>query len=249
VTNRTDFDGIANLNALSSGAFVEVDVNVDGNGNLVAKEVEAHEQVAASQMRAAFLGKVLAVQRDAAGNATQIKLFVREEFPDMRTAVPMRSALTVNLSPITIYRIGALGMNEANLTFNASTLGLGAAVGVIGILQPGAPPELNARGVVLRRQAVLGNYTPPLAAGSDGKTGGFTMVPCGAVFQGNPMTVLTFADTVFDSVSGLVALDPKPTIAVKGILLYEQMSGSVNSAPWTAPTWVMQARRVHQLPQ
>ena len=51
----------------------------------------------------------------------------------------------------------------------------------------------------------MGNFNTLLAAGSDGKTGGFTMTPCGGLFGGQAITVLTYPDTVFTGVSGLTA--------------------------------------------
>lgn len=95
----------------------------------------------------------------------------------------------------------------------------------------------------------MGNFNTLQAAGSDGVTGGFTMTPCGALFGGVPITVVTYADTNFTGVSGLPALTPAPTLNTRGVLFYEQTSGVTNGgASWTAPTWVMQARGVHQLP-
>lgn len=95
----------------------------------------------------------------------------------------------------------------------------------------------------------MGNFNTLLAAGSDGVTGGFTMTPCGALFVGNPIIVLTYPDTQFTGVSGLLNLTPAPTLNTCGDLFYEQTSGKATTgASWTAPTWVMQAREVHQLP-
>lgn len=101
----------------------------------------------------------------------------------------------------------------------------------------------------LRPRTVTGNFTALVSAGSDGKTGGFTMTPCGALFGGQPITVLTYADTFFNGVAGLVNLTPSPTLRTYGDLLYEQSSGTSKTGVfWTAPTWVVQARGVHQLP-
>jgi len=248
-TGNTYFDGVAGLSGLTTDTFAEVEAFVDGSGNIVAKEVEVEEQGSAFERRGAFIGRVIDVTRDSAGNATQFKLFVREEHPDLSSAVPLRSALTVNISSTTRFRMVARGMNQGNFTFDPTALGLGQAVVVHGMLQPGTPPILDAKGVFLRPQTILGNYTALLASASDGKTGGFALAPCGAIFQGQPITTLTFGRTAFAGVSGLVGLGPKPTLAVKGLLIYEQTNGSLNSVTWTAPTWVMEAKQIHQLPQ
>ena len=93
------------------------------------------------------------------------------------------------------------------------------------------------------------NFNTFLAAGSDGKTGGFTMTPWGSIFGGKTIIVLTFADTFFGEVSGLPALTPTPTLDTYSLLSYQQTNGtSRGGVSWVGPTWVMQARGVHQLP-
>ena len=57
------------------------------------------------------------------------------------------------------------------------------------------------------------------------------------------------ADTNFTGVNGLTGLTAAPTLNTRGLLFYEQTSGAtVSGGSWVAPTWVLQARQVHQLP-
>jgi hypothetical protein len=81
-------------------------------------------------------------------------------------------------------------------------------------------------------------------------TGGFTMLPCGALFGGQTITVLTFGDDRWrGGLGGLSGLTSGPVIDVAGLLFFEQQNGPGKQPTWTAPTWVMQAKTVHQLPQ
>lgn len=253
VNSHTEFEqegasGTAlSLSSLGVGTFVEVDARMDDSGNMVAKQVEVEEQSA--QQTTAVIGNVLAVTRDASGNATQFTLYVRGVFPNTNASVQPGSTLTVTVSSSTAYAIRHNGMNEANLTFGPASLGLDQSVAVHGALQSGPPATLSADNVVLRPQTILGNFTALLAAQSDDMTGAFTMKPCSQLFGGQTITALTFGDEDFDGVSNLISLGPNPTLAAKGLLFYEQTSGSANSVSWVAPTWVLEARRVHQLPQ
>jgi hypothetical protein len=139
--------------------------------------------------------------------------------------------------------------NRQAFTFSPKTLGVAEKVAVFGVLGSGSPPTMTANHVFLRPRNVMGNFNTLQAAGSDGKTGGFTLTPCGGLFGGTPITVITYSDTNFTGVSGLVALTAAPTLNTRGLLFYEATSGTTNAgASWTAPTWVMQARGVHQLP-
>jgi hypothetical protein len=257
VTSTTDFegDGVSGLSgsaalaALATGTFVEVDAIIDTSGNIIAQEVDAEVAVAASNQGAGFLGEVIGVTYDGSGNATQFNLLVQHETRDVTNEVPLQSSLTVNLQSTTFYWSNWHRWNRHALRFGPKTLGVAEMVAVFGTLQAGTPPTLTAEFVFLRQQKVLGNFTSLLAAGSDDKTGGFTLVPCGPIFQGLPITVLTFDDTKFRGVAGLNELTKQPTLNVAGLLFYEQTNGPAQQPTWTAPTWVMQAKTVRQLPQ
>jgi hypothetical protein len=242
-------DGITSFSELTANTFVEVDAIFNTSGQIIAQTVDSEEQTSPSSQKAAFLGKVIAVTRDGSGNATAFTLLVNNEVPSLNGTVPLHSGLSVTLSSNTTYFTNWQHWNRAAFTFSPKTLGVAEKVGVFGVLGSGASPSLAATHVFLRPRNVLGNFVSLQAAGSDGVTGGFTMTPCGALFRGTPITVITYADTKFTGVSGLVNLAPAPTLNTRGDLFYEQTSGTTAAgASWTAPTWVMQARGVHQLP-
>lgn len=245
-TSTTRFEGISSILNLATGDFAEVDAHVDTAGNVVADEVEVHDSQPVSGTRAAVLGRVISVTRDTSGAATQFTILVTDEFPDERQTIPLRSPLTVNVSGTTLYAIARPALNEENLTFDANAIGVAEKIVVRGPIQSGPPVSLDARLVVLRPRTVMGHFSSLLAAAGDGKTGGFTMVPCGSLFQGQAISVLTFNDTIFDGFSTLTQLGPQPLLGTRGLLIYQPTSGSANGASWTAPTWVLESHYVHQ---
>ncbi|HEV2352356.1 MAG TPA: DUF4382 domain-containing protein [Terriglobia bacterium] len=249
VTSTTNFDDISGLSGLTAGTFIESEVFVDTGGNIIARRVEAEDEEDETERRSAFVGLVTDVTRDTSGNATQFTMFIRGEMPDEGSLAPVKTNLTVNIVPdITNFRITARGTNEGGLSFNAGSLGVGQEVVVHGQIQSGVtPPTVNARGVFLRLQSLVGNFTTLLGAQSDDKTGGFTLVSCAPLFHGQPIPVITFSDTAFANVMGLGELTAAPTIVVKGLLLYEQTGVTLNGIALTPPTLVLEAKQVHQL--
>ena len=261
VTSSTTFqgDGVSGLTGdaalqdLAEGTFVEVDAIVDTSGNIIAQEVDAEAQSAGNGQAGGFLGRVIAVSRDGSGNATGFNLLIGHETMDMTSEVPLHSSLAVTVSNSTNYWTNWRHWNRDSLQFGPQTLGIAEDVAVFGTLTAasgGSPATLSADMVFLRQRNVLGTFQSVLSAGSDNKTGGFTMMPCGDLFQGHTITVLTFGDSRFHNVGGLSGLTAGPVINVAGLLFYEQQNSPAGQQPaWTGPTWVMQAKTVHQLPQ
>jgi len=252
----TGLSGTAALAALTAGTFVEVDAIVDTSGNIIASEVDAEQQVVTTGQHGGFLGKIISVSRDNSGNATGFNLLVGGEAWDMTSEVPLQSSLAVTLADTTHYWSNWHHWNRDSLQFGPQTVGLAEDVAVYGVLTAATtgssptPATLAADVVFLRHRNVLGTFQKLLAAGSDNNTGGFTMLPCGALFGGQTITVLTFGDDRWrGGLGGLSGLTPGPVIDVAGLLFYEQQNGPGNQPTWTAPTWVMEAKTVHQLPQ
>jgi hypothetical protein len=260
VTSTTEFqgDGVSGLSgdaalqALAQGTFVEVDAIVDTSGNIIAQEVDSEAQSVTTGQSGGFLGRVITVTRDGSGNATGLNLLVGHETMDMTSEVPLESSIAVTLSSSTHYWANWRHWNRNSLQFGPQTLGLAEDVAVYGTLTAGTgttPATLAAQAVFLRQRNVLGTFQSMLTAGSDNKTGGFTMMPCGHLFGGQAITVLTFGDSRFHSLGGLSGLTAGPVINVAGLLFYEQQNGPAQQPTWTAPTWVMQAKTIHKLPQ
>jgi hypothetical protein len=241
-------DGVTSFSALQANTFVEVDAIVNTSGQIIAQTVDSEEQTSPSGQKSAFLGKVINVT-PTSGAVTSFTLLVDEEIPSLNGSVPLHSGLNVTLTSSTHYFTNWQHWNREAFTFSPMTLGVAEKVAVFGVLGSGSPPTMTASHVFLRPRNVMGNFNTLLAAESDDKTGGFTMTPCGGLFVGQPITVLTYSDTFFSGVSGLPALTPTPTLNTRGLLFYEQTSGTTKAGvSWTAPTWVLQAREVHQYP-
>jgi hypothetical protein len=251
INNATQFDSendnANSLSQLTAGTFVEVDAYVDTSGNVVAKDVEVEEQENANQHKSAFPGVVISVSHDPSSGATAFLLMVRSEDPDETSLVPMMSNLIVGSSASTRFKITAGGLNEDDLMFDPNTLGVGQEVVVHGEAQKNTnAPFLEASGVFLRLQTLAGNFTA-LLPGASGNAGAFTFTPCGPLFKGQPITVLTFADTAFAGVSGLAGLTAQPTLLVKGLLFYESAPTTLGGVNITAPGLVLEAKQVHEL--
>jgi hypothetical protein len=251
----TGLSGTAALQALAQGTFVEVDATVDTSGNIIAQEVDAEQQAVTTGQYGGFMGKVIAISRDSSGNATGFSLLVGHEDWDMTSEVPLYSSLAVTLSSTTNYWANWHHWNRDSLQFGPQSLGLAEDVAVFGVLTagttgpPATPATLAANVVFLRQRNVMGTFQELLTSGSDNKTGGFTMLPCGPLFGGQLITVLTFGDSRYHKLSGLSGLTNGPVINVSGLLFYEQQNGPAKQPTWTAPTWVMEAKTIHLLPQ
>jgi hypothetical protein len=255
VNGSTDFegDGVTGLSTLSPNTFVEVDAIVDTSGDIIAQEVDAEEQVVTTGQEGGFLGRIIGVTRDSSGNATAFNLLVGREAWDMTSEVPLQSSLAVTVAADTKYRVNWHHWNRQSLQFGPQTLGLAESVAVYGVLTAASgstPVTLTADHVFLRQRNVLGTFKAPLTS----VTGGFTMVPCGDLFGGNTITVLTFGNSSWrGGLGGLSGLTPGPVIDVAGLVFFEQSNGPGTPPIWTAsstsPTWVVQAKAVHQLPQ
>ncbi len=243
-TNSTVFPDSSGLSGLQAGMFIEIDGFVNNQGQIVATEVEIEDLEGGN--RAGFTGIVLSVTRDAAGHATQFTMMVDGEFPDVRSTIPVYNLVTVNVQDSTRFKIAFHKDNEANLSFDATTLGVGQDVVVHGTFQGGGPPQINARSIFLRRQTIRGTFNTLLAAGSDNKTGAFSMAPCTTALRGQTLNVLTFPTTAFANVSGLNGLSGE--ISTRGLLLYEQVPVSANGANLTPPAYVEEAHTVRELP-
>ena len=242
-------DGVTGFSNLTAGTFVEVDAVVNTSGQVVAQIVDAEEQVSATNQTSAFLGKIIALTQDSSGNATAFTLLVDDEVPALASVVPLHSTLAVTLANTTNYFTNWQYLNAQGFTFGPQMLGVAQKVAVFGTLGSGSSPMMTASQVFLRPRSVLGNFNALKVTGSDGVTGGFTMVPCGGLFAGNAITVLTYSETVFTGVTGLQGLTPSPTLDSAGLLFYQQKTGqSKTGVQWYAPTWIMEARGVHQLP-
>jgi len=240
-------DGVTGFSNLAANTFAEVPVSLNTGGQIIARLISAEEQTSTASQRSAFLGRVVGATRDGAGNVTAFSLLVEDEIPDLSSTVPLYSELNVPLGGTVQYFTNSQGANREGFVFGPQTLGAGQKVAVFGALQTGS--TLAPDHIFLRAQNLLGNFQSMVMAGSDGKTGGFTMIPCGGLFGGQAITAATYSNTGFTGAGGLSGLAPTPILDTTGLLFYQLTSGTTTGgATWTAPTWVVETVGVHLPP-
>ncbi len=254
VSSSTTFAGISGLSGLTAWTFVEMDDFLDSKGNIVANTVVAEDQEDQTSGEAAFAGLITSVT-PASGNATQFTLLVGGENPDVSSRVGLFSTLTFNIASSTRFGLTAQAANFANFSFVSANLAAGQRVVVHGTLPSGSgtAQTANARSVFLGLQSILGNLSTnpstPVTT-NDGVDGGFTLLPCSALFQPAQITVLSAQQTAFLGISNLYSLNTTGThfLLVKGLLFNEQSTTSFGVESWTVPANVQVANQIHQLP-
>ena len=236
--------------AILGGSFVEVDGYVNSQGYLVARSVAVEDQENVSENRLGAIGHIASITTDAAGYATQFTLFVTDEQPESPSILDPTSFATVNVSDTTQFQNAARATNFATLPFDGTSLQVGQEVVVHGPVTKGTGnvTEISADSIYLIPQTHDGNFSSAVQTGSDDRTGAFYMNPCGLIFQGLPILVLTNSETAFVNVTGLSGLTPQPELAVKGLLFYQLPGGTFNGVEVPPGTLVMVADQIHQLP-
>jgi len=253
------------LNTVLTGSFGNVGGFVDSRGNYNANTTELEDQEDVAEQKAGFLGPILSVTTDSAGNATQFTLFVREEQPSVQfgvPSVPLDSVVTVNTvpaptptppAPFTVYGDAARVGHPGGLQFGPTSLAVGQEVAVHGVFTP--PPSgsssavltsVAADSIYLQSQAYQGSFTSLLQVGSDDKTGAFIFVPCGTMFQRAPVMVFTDSQTTFVNVAGLGSLVPQSTLILKGLLFFDLQGRNINGVTVPPGSLVLLAAQVRQ---
>lgn len=255
-------NGVASLNQLTTGNFVEINGYVDPFGEFIANFVMIEDQEDISQQFSTFIGPILSVTKDASGNVTQLTMSVTDEEPNTETLATTGNPvaldsppLTVNLSPSTGYHFSAPGVNYASLTPSPASLAVGQGIIVHGTYVPPATANtattLAAANVYIPLQTASGKYVSLLQAGPDNLTGGFVFLPCAGFFAGQPLYVITSGvamtnPTQFVNVNGLTGLTPAPQLLVRGLLFFDETGGAINGIPIPPNSYVMMASQVHQ---
>lgn len=250
LTRDTQLFGAPALNQLLPGSFVELDGFMDSKGNVVARSVEVQDQENSLQNRLALIGTILSVTKDANGIPIEFGLEVAEEQPESPFTLPLDSVARVKLSASTRYQFSSRSANFASLPFNVTSLAVGQPVVAHGPFTRADDGTFTVAGesVFLTLQTHEGNFSSLVQTGSDDRTGAFFLAPCGEVFQGSPILVVTNRDTAFVNVSGLSALTRQPTLLVKGLLFFDLQGGTANGVTVPPGTLVLIANGVRQLP-
>jgi len=266
LTAKTNLVGFTDLNHLLTDSYVEVDANVDSQGNLAAKtvEVQAVEDPFPRQSTqlpsTAFIGPIISITTDSEGNPTQLSLWVRDAEPDNPSSITMDTLFKVDLTSNPTYQASALGPNFANLGFGPLNLAVGQELVVHGTyvtsptsttggVSTALPTVITPSAIYLKLQSIQGSLGPMIQIGSDNLTGAFVLNPCCSLLQGVPIYVLTNNQTNFLNATGLADLTQQSPLLVKGMSYYEPQASVINGVPVPAGTMVLQAQQVHVLQQ
>ena len=268
----------APLNTILTNSYAWVDGFVDSNGNLNANIIDIGPQANPSSTpigpgtpanTATFVGPVLSLTKDSAGNVTGFVMFLRDFQPPV-AGLDLDSAFMVTLSPQTIYAsspppiytaasaMTPQGPNFAALPFGVPQLAVGEDVVVTGVYKTAPTGSTNllttvtAAEIDVRLQTQEGNLVALLASEPDNRTGAFTLYPCSSLMQLNnasaiPIYVFTSPATTFVNTGGLTGLLQQPRTLVKGLLFYEPASVTINGVATPPGTLVMLAKQVTQL--
>jgi hypothetical protein len=250
-------------NQILPGIYSEMDgyIDINGNFNAIAADLEDMEDI--TNRMAAFLGDVVSVTTDPAGNVTQFEFFVREESPDAESGVPLDSTVTVNMvsegpeptlysfPPRTFQLFPGYQTGGANpIVFGPNGIFVGQQLAVHGTYStssgtPAPPTIITASQIWGRLQPHDGNFVRLLASSND-QTGAFLFVPCATLFGGVPMVVFTTSKTNFIGVNGLNELTQAPTLLVRGVAFRQLQEQIVGGVRVPAGSLVILARSVHQ---
>lgn len=260
LTSSSQLIGTPALNQLLPDSYAEVAGYLDTNGNFVANTAVIEDQENPDQNFLAFIGAVLSVQKDSAGNATQLTMTVRDEEPSSSVAsstsdIPLdEPPLVVNISPSTGFHFSSPGTDFAGVVPSGSIFTVGQQIVVHGTFTPPpsgqtpvtTPGSVAAQDIYVPLQSVQGSFVSLVAAGADNASGGFIFSPCPTMFQGLPIYVVTGSETMFLNVSGLTGLTPPAFISVRGLLFFDLQGGMVGSVPVPAGSLVLLASQVDQ---
>ena len=198
VNTQTKFNGTWSLNNLATPAFVSVEGTVQGDGSVLADEVEV-----IATKKAFISGRVLAVNPNS-GPVQTVTLFVGEELPDI-SSIPVDTVVTLDVSAVSEYDICFFDNWFTSLLFNNSSLVVGQRI-FIGADYDGT--TFTPQMISLRRQGVVGDLVQNSVSITAGNRGSFQIQNnflLGYVL-GAPLTVQTGDGTRFININGLGGL-------------------------------------------
>jgi hypothetical protein len=263
LTSSTNLVGFSSLNHLLPNDYVEVDAILDADGNMVAKtiEVQAKENPFPSSgsgetASTALIGPIVSIKTDAAGNPSQLNLWVRDAEPADISTILFDNIYQVDLTANPTYSASVLGPNFASLSFGAKNLTVGQEIVVHGAYTkassstsstPAVAFTVEPTAIYLKMQSMQGKLGSMLQIGSDDATGVFTLTPCCALLNGVPIYVVTNSDTIYLNVTGLAAITTLNSLVVKGMPYYESTATTINGVTIPAGSLILQARQVHAI--
>jgi hypothetical protein len=251
VKAETNLAGVPSLASVETGRIAEIRATVDKSGNIVAQQVEFEDRAVIEDKRVAFLGTVLPTPvKDASGNVTQFKMYLRSTTPDRSSEVVQDSVLTVNVPSGTVFQTSPRPENLTPLVFDATSITVGQELLVHGqyTLVTGQPTVVDTTSIYLRPQTLQGGMSSLVNVGSDGKSGAFWFTGCSTLLQTTPIMVMTTnLDTAFISLFGLADINPQAMLHVRGFPFYVKSATVIRGIPVPAGTLVLFSTQVRQI--
>jgi hypothetical protein len=260
LTSKTQLIGTPALNQLDTDSYAEVNGYIDTLGNFIANTAVIEDQENVDEDFIAFIGSVLSVQKDSAGNATQLTMTVRDEEPSSSSTssssdIPLdEPPLIVNISPSTGFHFSSPGTNFAGVVPSASLFTVGQQIVVHGTFTPPpsgqtpvtTPGSVAAQDIYIPLQSIQGSFVSLAASAGDNLTGGFIYSPCPTMFQGSPIYVVTSSQTAFVNVNGLSGLTAADFLSVRGLLFFDLQGGPLGTVQVPPGSLVLLAEQVDQ---
>jgi hypothetical protein len=234
VNSQTNFSPTWSLNNLAAPAFVSIEGTVQGDGSILANNVEV-----ISTDEAFISGRILALN-PTSGPVQTVTLYIGEELPALTGPYALGSVVTLDVSAITQYDICFFDNWFTNLAFSNSSMVAGQRI-FIGGSWDSSTQAFTPSMISLRRQGVVGDLVAGTVNITNGNQGNFQLnnnLLLGYVL-GGPLTVNTGNATLFIGLDGLSDLQSSggTNLVARGLVFKD---GSGNPELW--------AHRVRVLP-
>jgi Domain of unknown function (DUF4382) len=234
VNSQTNFSPTWSLNNLAAPAFVSIEGTVQGDGSILANNVEV-----ISTDEAFISGRILALN-PTSGPVQTVTLYIGEELPALTGPYALGSVVTLDVRAITQYDICFFDNWFTNLAFSNSSMVAGQRI-FIGGSWDSSTQAFTPSMISLRRQGVVGDLVAGTVNITNGNQGNFQLnnnLLLGYVL-GGPLTVNTGNATLFIGLDGLSDLQSSggTNLVARGLVFKD---GSGNPELW--------AHRVRVLP-
>lgn len=226
--SNTEFEGVANVSALTIGMIVEVDGVTQPDGSLLAKKVEVEENQGME-----LEGLVTSV---TGMPVTQFQIVLRDEESSSNNMPTLGSMVTVNVTNSTNFRFESDDVDLSNLsftpTFDANTLGKAQEVEVDTTTSGTSPATADK--VKLKIQALSGTVS---ASSSSGGQTTFTLTVASdsafALLTGQ--TTLTVVKQPGTELQGISSIFDGEAVRARGLLFFNGTTYTLVAKKVSAP--------------
>ncbi|HXY49651.1 MAG TPA: DUF5666 domain-containing protein [Terriglobales bacterium] len=221
VNSDTQYSGTNSLSTLIPPAVIEVDGIPQGDGSVLAREVEV-----ITTDKAFLSGRIVTVN-PSSGPAQTVTLLVGEELPAISN-IQVGFPVTLDVSGVTDYDIRHFDTFFTEFLFNASSMVVGQRIAVGGSLD--ANQNFVPARIVLRRQGTVGDLVLNSVTITSGNRGSFELQNHSlfGYLLGTPLMVETGDNTLFLNINGLSGIQSggSMTLAASGLILKDPTSGN-----------------------